>query len=284
MIGFLLGIPFLWWMVILATLFIIDVACFTYEAYGWSLSIMALSIAGAIYLDHHTAAPWLATNLHGILLYYIPGYLALGLGTALIKWVLYAAKRVGWIKEAKHQFDEKEFKPEKPDFSDKAKLKTQDEMHAELIRINRFDHGQLTDAQAGNRADTMGKFNARAAELEAGYDAAWTATIPALKRKAFIDFYQHGMSVGMFGAPSNSKHKIYDVNHAKETSVIDALAPRAKDNIGKITIWIFQWPVVIVSSLIEDLIIKLAKHFATALDAMFSRVVRGMVAKVTKGL
>src|SRR5271166_1590791 len=120
-LAFLFGIPFAWWIAILALLFIADIVCFACEAYGWSIFIMTATIAAAIWVDHSTASSWVAANLHHILMYYIPGYLALGLGTALVKWILYASKRVGWIREAKLQFDMRKFEPEKPDFNAAAK-------------------------------------------------------------------------------------------------------------------------------------------------------------------
>jgi len=284
-LAFLLGIPFTAWIVILALLFLTDVACFAFEAYGWSLTIMIGSIAGAIWLDHN-AGSWLAHNLHSLLLWYIPGYIIAGFGTAFVKWILYTLKRVGWIKEAKTQFDMKKFEPEKPDFSKSAEKLARNEQSDTMNRdaVDRLTANLTTtgeDAKAA-RAAALDKYNARVAELTAEIEAKWTASLPAQKREAFVTFYTRGLRDGAFGV--HTSHKTYDVDHSKETSVVDALSPRAKDNIGKITIWIFQWPVVIVASLIEDFIIKLAKHFATALDAMFSKVVRGMVAKVTKGL
>jgi len=268
--AFLLGIPFAWWMAILAVLFIIDVAVFTAEAYGWSIFIMTASIIGAMWIDHHAPHPWLSTNLHQFFLIYIPAYLVLGLGTAFVKWILYASKRVGWIRDAKEKFDARKFDPKKPDFKGKAVEDASEELRKGLNR--RFDStsGRLSD-------EDQAKYNARVEELTKQYEAEWTATLPALKRQAFVEFYKGNL-------PYNRNHKIYDVDHGKETSVIDALTPRAKDSVGKITIWIYQWPVVIVSSLIEDFLIKLAKHFARILDAVFSEVVRKMVAKATKGL
>ncbi len=274
-LAFLFGIPFAWWIAILALLFIADIICFACEAYGWSIFIMTASIAGAIWLDHSAASSWVAANLHQILLYYIPGYLAAGLGTALVKWILYAAKRVGWIKEAKTQFDAKKFDPEKPDFEVQAKRQVPGLSNDLYVR-------NPTDIDKAKLAEAQKTYVAEVARVAAELEAKWTESHPSLKRAAFVEFYKRGIRDGAFGGYSS--HTIYEADFTKETSVVDALSPRAKDNIGKITIWIYQWPVVIVASLIEDFLIKLAKNFAKALDAMFSKIVRDMVAKATKGL
>jgi len=274
-LAFLLGVPFAWWIAFLALLFIIDVGCFAFEAYGWSLTIMIASILGAVWLDHN-AGHWVTQNLHHILLWYVPGYILAGLGTAFVKWILYAVKRVGWIQEAKTQFDMKKFDPEKPDFVNQA------ERQVERVSNDLYSTRASSDEAKAKLTAAIAKYNADVASLAAKYEADWTAALPGQKRKAFVEFYTRGLRDGSFG--THSSHKTYEVDHSKETSVIDALSPRAKDNIGKLTIWIFQWPVVIVATVFQDFIVKLAKHFATALDAMFSKVVRGMVAKVTKGL
>jgi hypothetical protein len=271
--AFLFGIPFAWWIAILAILFIIDVACFAAEEYGWSVCIMSASLIGAMWIDHHAPHPWLSSNLHQLFLIYIPAYLGLGLATAFVKWILFAAKRVGWITDAKQKFDAKKFDPKKPDFKFKATDDASEELRKRLNRGAYDPHGPLGKLSDEDQA----KYNARVVELAAQYEAEWTATLPAQKRQAFVEFYKGNL-------PYDRKHKVYEVNYGKETAVVDALTPRAKDNVGKITIWIYQWPVVIVSSLIEDLLIKLAKHFARFLDMVFSRVVRAMVAKATKGL
>jgi hypothetical protein len=100
----------------------------------------------------------------------------------------------------------------------------------------------------------------------------------AQRRQAFVKFFESYMGY-------RSKHKIYTVSDFnKETAVVDALTPRAKDNVGIITIWIFQWPVVIVATLFEDLIVKLAKNAARVFDALFSAASRALVGRVTKGL
>jgi GNAT superfamily N-acetyltransferase len=275
-LAFLLGIPFAWWMVILALLLITDVACFALEAYGWSLTIMTVSIAGAIWLDHGTASSWIAANLHHVLLVYVPAYIALGLGTALVKWILFAAKRVGWIREAKESFDAKRFEPKVPDFENIAGEQAAQELR-EKLREKLIVPGGYNDIMKFMSDTDQEAHKNRAKELTVELKAKFEAMQPELKRRAFVDFYEDNLG--------SRNHKIYKyVDYSKDTAVVDALSPRAKDNIGKITIWIYQWPIVIVASLIEDFIIKLAKHFARALDAMFSKIVRGMVAKATKGL
>lgn len=273
----------MWWIAIFSVLFLVEVTVFVYEQYVWSSIIMAVTIAGAIWLDTHSGTSWVATNLHHLLLWYIPAYLILGFGTALVKWILYASTRVDWITEAKSQFDAKKFEPKAPDFKAKAVETASEEFrkqHAEDNSPYTSPFGRSQEKDDANNDNA--KHVARVQELEKQYRDEWSASLPALKRGAFVDFYAKGLRSGAFEAYST--HKIYDVDFSKETSVVDALSPRAKDNKTKIGIWISQWPVVIVSTLLHDLLFKLVKHFTRALDAMFSRMVRQMVTKATKGL
>lgn len=262
--AFFLGLPFTIWMVIIGILFLIDVTCFAFEKYTWSIIIMVGSILGAVWIDGHNSAPWIASHLHHILLWYIPGYILLGFGTAFIKWILYTLNRVSLIKEAKKQFNLQ--KIEKPDFKQGAHDYLLTEMYKKINNL------------VGNSKVE----NVTEAELAKTYEENWKKELPKLTRQKFVQFYKDGIRSGKFGKSSN--HEIYDVDHLKETSIVDALAPRAKDNVGKITLWIFQWPIVITALLIEDLLVKLAKHFATLLDAMFSNIVRGMITRVTRGV
>lgn len=216
-IALLLGIPFMWWIAILTGLFIAEAVLIACDEYGWSATIMTIAILTALYVDHYATASWVSAHLSHIFLFYIPAYLGLGLATAFLKWVLYVAKRVRWIKEARATFSVEAFRSRYPSSKDQS--------------INEI----------------------------------------------FVRYYREQV-------PSYKHQVNNDVDWSKPDAIVNALTPRAKDNVGKITIWVYQWPIVILASIIEDLILKLAKHFARILDAIFSKYVRSMVAKAVSGL
>lgn len=105
------------------------------------------------------------------------------------------------------------------------------------------------------------------------------ATNKVIRRKAFIKFYENGHY------PSIRRPYVYDITDWEHpNAVVNAITPRAKDNVGLITIWIFQWPIVILSTIVSDLIVQLGTHVARFFDFVFMAPVRIMVAKATKGI
>lgn len=64
-----------------------------------------------------------------------------------------------------------------------------------------------------------------------------------------------------------------------EKEMLDHLTPQAKKEADRIAFWILQWPLVLLSTLIEDILLKLGKYVAQAFDAMFNRMSRGIISK-----
>lgn len=126
-----------------------------------------------------------------------------------------------------------------------------------------------------NNVKCVGRIRKAKKEFDARYPIV-KETTPQLRRAAFVAFFKQ--------LPTSQKDTIYSVDFALATSVVDALTPRAKDHVGLITLWIFQWPVVIIEILIADLLIKLGKHTARLFDTAFSYFSRKLVANATKGL
>ena len=224
-------------LVALALIFIVDVIIFSYEKYEWSITIMIAGIALAYFFTPHikdfiTHAGWLS-----ILTCYLPGYLTLGLVTAVIKWSIFSVKHIGKIRRAKVAFD-----------ADDA---------SSLVNARRIASGLFSE------------------HTRAGWNDE------ANKRAVFVSFFKSGLEYG----DASAKHIYTDgVDYRKDTAVVDALTPRAKENIGAISIWVFQWPVVIVSMLLSDLLVKIVDAVASVLDVLFSAINRKLVAGVTKGL
>lgn len=130
-----------------------------------------------------------------------------------------------------------------------------------------------------NNVKCVGRIREAKKEFDTRYpikETLPTEVVAETRRKAFVAFFKQ--------LPTSQKDTIYSVDFALATSVVDALTPRAKDHVGLITLWIFQWPVVIVEILIADLLIKLGKHTARLFDTAFSYFSRKLVANATKGL
>lgn len=126
-----------------------------------------------------------------------------------------------------------------------------------------------------NNVKCVGRIREAKKEFDERYPIA-KETTPQHRRAAFVAFFKQ--------LPTSQKDTIYSVDFALATSVVDALTPRAKDHVGLITLWIFQWPVVIIEILIADLLIKLGKHTARLFDTAFSYFSRKLVANATRGL
>ncbi|TFH07049.1 MAG: hypothetical protein E4H14_09385 [Candidatus Thorarchaeota archaeon] len=65
--------------------------------------------------------------------------------------------------------------------------------------------------------------------------------------------------------------------------LVDALIPQAKKNVGRITFWALQWPITIISTLIEDVLIKLGKHLSRLFDYVFNRMARKIITRAFQG-
>jgi hypothetical protein len=59
---------------------------------------------------------------------------------------------------------------------------------------------------------------------------------------------------------------------------------KARNNIDRITFWVLQWPIVIVTTAFEDLIVNIGKNAARLFDFMLTRVSRMMITSSVKGL
>jgi len=223
-------------LIAIALLFIIDVIVFSYEKYEWSIAVMVGTIALAYFGTPHVKefiehAGWLS-----IFTKYLPGYLVLGLGTAVVKWSIFSFKHIGKIKKLKAKFDASEA--------------------SSPTAITRAIADFVPEHRRGE----------------------WTPE--AAKRAVFVRYFGSNLE---YGDPSK-KHIYDDADYKKETAVVDALTPRAKENVGVIAIWVFQWPIVIVSMLLSDLLVKVIDTAAAFLDVLFSAISRKRVAGATKGL
>lgn len=68
------------------------------------------------------------------------------------------------------------------------------------------------------------------------------------------------------------------------TKLVDSLALRAKDHVERISFWVLQWPLVIVATALEDLVVNVGKNLARFFDYAFTQFSRRVVASTVKDL
>lgn len=92
--------------------------------------------------------------------------------------------------------------------------------------------------------------------------------------KAFLSFWN-----------SNYRPRVSEFQeYSKPEVIVDALTPKAKEEVDRISFWILQWPIVVVATLLEDLLVKLGKHVAQFFDYAFNQLARKLVANAAKDL
>lgn len=102
-------------------------------------------------------------------------------------------------------------------------------------------------------------------------DASW-------RRYAFLAFWNNATT------HSHNVDMPDPIQCERETIIIDKLTPKAKDHVADITIWILQWPLVLIATVFEDVLINIGKHFASFCDAIFSRSSRALIGWASKGI
>jgi len=83
-------------------------------------------------------------------------------------------------------------------------------------------------------------------------------------------------------APHNER--VDNSRFENEDYIVDQLMIKARNNIDRITFWVLQWPIVIVTTAFEDLIVNIGKNAARMFDFMLTRVSRMMITSSVKGL
>jgi hypothetical protein len=106
------------------------------------------------------------------------------------------------------------------------------------------------------------------------------------KRKAFIRFVTSNRPDALrrtqVAVPSDSA-TVENVLSSEE-GLIDILTPKARNNVERISFWVLQWPIVVLSTVLEDLLLKIGKHLARLFDAVFNRAARALVGGAVEGM
>lgn len=83
---------------------------------------------------------------------------------------------------------------------------------------------------------------------------------------------------------SYSRNRPHLDTNATLDEIITKLTPKAIDYVGRITVWVLEWPVVIVSLILDDVLRKFCTHLASLIDFTFNKLSRKLISNATKGL
>lgn len=116
----------------------------------------------------------------------------------------------------------------------------------------------------------------RISDFKPNNDLSDEENLKAFRRYKFYEKYTRKTNSSV---PHLSYWEFHDVEKFQ-----DALTPKAKNNVGKITLWIFQWPVVIIATLFDDILMKIGKWVSRTFDLIFSGISRHLVGNAVKDL
>lgn len=66
--------------------------------------------------------------------------------------------------------------------------------------------------------------------------------------------------------------------------LVESLTLRARNHIERISFWVLQWPIVIIATAFEDLLINIGRNVARFFDYAFTQFSRRLVASTIKDL
>lgn len=105
------------------------------------------------------------------------------------------------------------------------------------------------------------------------------------RRAAFAHFWNNRYRCdSMFSSDETPKLSTNAFEYENSESLVHQLTPRAKNFIERITFWVLQWPIVIVSTLISDFLVKIGRHVAIIFDKLFTQLSRAWMRRVVKDI
>jgi len=225
---------------ILIALLVIDLLLFTiWDRYIISFLMLIGIGVGAYWLVPEFTAFITDVGYTKLLTAYLPVYLVIGVAVATVKWIVHLFKVAGSVKDLY-----KQFKPELPKI----------QADPSIIGLHRRNDGNLM----------------------ATPESAWK------NEHTIFTYYIHhrGTQIDDWRlkevlSDNNVYHR--DINTREE--LIEALIPQAKKNVTRITFWALQWPITVIGTLIEDVLIKLGKHLSRLFDYLFNRMARKIITR-----
>ena len=101
------------------------------------------------------------------------------------------------------------------------------------------------------------------------------------RHRAFAHFWNDAYGRGSLTPRINFYENTFENN---PSHLVESLTLRAKDHIERISFWVLQWPIVIVATAFEDLLINIGRNVARFFDYAFTQFSRRLVASTIKDL
>lgn len=110
-------------------------------------------------------------------------------------------------------------------------------------------------------------------------------TVPS-RQLAFAKYWNENCEYGRVAAlcPRINTASCYEDNFNNPDYIVSELTLRAKRNVERISFWVLQWPIVILATIFEDLIINIGRRAASIFDLCITRLSQAMIANSIKDL
>lgn len=238
----------------IVVLLLIDVYLFATEKHGWSLVATIATAAGAYWFIPEVREYVNAHSWKDLVMYAVPVYLALGALVASLKWILFTRGIGQRLSQYRQAFEGRYTEP----------------------RANAtMDDGEFVDDSVDPRLTQTGAKK----KVPMTEDHR-----KQLKRNEFFRQLSHDRSAMLRIFKRSFTLDISKHQQTNDELVLNALTPRTRDYLGRVTFWVLQWPIVLIDFVLSDLLIKIGEHIATLIDTVFSRMARMFVSNAIKGI
>ena len=266
------------WLVDVVILALFLLGVFIYEIAEYKtfslLYVIAVLVAGYFFFGPFKDFV-LVTGWKVLLLKWFPIYLAVGVGVALLKWILLNFKVAAHIRDTKEGLSKIDF----VEIATKAKNQRANEKYERDV-----EEAKTLYARGGSGYDFRNLDNKERKPLvlpDAPVQVApTTEEVDAARREHFIQLWND----------SDRDHDLTSVSTTAQTDwkdpeiIVELLTPRAKKKIDVISWWVLEWPFVIVSTVIGDFLIKFGKHVAKLFDRLFTGMGKMLVRWSSQGI
>lgn len=237
----------------LSVILTICLVLFACDKYWWSFFVYACTIGAAL------SSPQLASLREGTPLWELGlGYLGVGLVVAALKWVQFTFSVASRVRDHRAKFDTK-YTP------------LEQEQKVQEQPVDSIDGLNLAKARTVTRTHTVAEIKRHRREAFLNYVVDSDRTYP--RDQVWKDI--------TYGRATPKVHP-NDIN--KEDFFVTLFAARARDYVERITNWIFSWPIVILSTVFNDMLLKLGKHAARLFDLVTTQFSRRLVSGAVKDM
>lgn len=235
-------------LLILAAVLLVDIGLFIADRYWLSAMLFVATIAGSYFVFPEVAA-FVDTHSYWTIGLY---YLGAGVITAAVKWVFFNVGVAMKLRELRAEFEDRYVAPvNEPD-------------PEPIIRV-------------------AGDYALERIQPPPAKPRATEAQIAFEKRKRFVEYLLGGERYARL-MKMNTQPRFEELKLTADDALIQLLTPRSKHYVERITGWLVQWPIVIVTTIFEDLFVKIGKHLARLLDLFLRKLSAILIGGAVKGL